>query len=96
MAVNYTGAGGVPAGTVYAAIKVGGFEPGSSMFVPEKGGLKFSQRWAVTFEEGPYERCGPAWGKKKGKPNTRARRGWKLWRRRSTSTSTRRPATSMR
>ena len=28
MAVNYTGAGGVPAGTVYAASKVGGFEPG--------------------------------------------------------------------
>ncbi len=56
MAVNRTGAGGVPPGTVYAAVQAG---PGSPVrvarFNPDGS---FSERW--TFEGSPPdERCGP-------------------------------------
>lgn len=72
LAVNYTGAGGVPKGTVYAAVEVGGgtgqyivrFEPDEN-----SGGMNFVERWRyrtkVSEEEEeaagrpPYERCGP-------------------------------------
>jgi hypothetical protein len=70
MAVNYTGAGGVPAGTIYAATYRAGvyFNPGTriSRFNPDRS---FSENWKVLAkkeeeeEEGagrpPYERCGP-------------------------------------
>jgi hypothetical protein len=62
MAVNYTGAGGVPAGTVYAAtyngiLRIAMYEPRPD------GSLKFSLRWTVNnFEEKLGERCGPALG----------------------------------
>jgi hypothetical protein len=71
MAVNYTGAGGVPAGTIYAAT----FAPGTggepsgvrvSRYNPDRS---FSETWAVISKGGeeenegkgkpPYERCGP-------------------------------------
>jgi hypothetical protein len=62
MAVNYTGAGGVPAGTVYAATGDQG-NPRIAMYVPAPdGGLEFRLGWQVTSSEGPYERCGPALG----------------------------------
>lgn len=61
MAVNVSGAGGVPAGTVYAAVKggihplrVGMFEPGAG------GGLVFKEAWEVNYQEVAYERCGPS------------------------------------
>jgi hypothetical protein len=64
MAVNTTGAGGVPAGTIYAATEsqatIGGglriavFKPNGT------GGLTFSEAWFVNpFAGDPYERCGP-------------------------------------
>ncbi len=56
MAVNYTGAGGVPAGTLYATtldhfglLRVARYNPDGS----------FSEAWQVTGEAGEYERCGP-------------------------------------
>ncbi len=57
MAVNYTGAGGVPVGTLYTAtvpsfgqdIRVARYNPDGS----------FSEAWQVTGEAGAYERCGP-------------------------------------
>jgi hypothetical protein len=63
MAVNSTGAGGVPAGTVFATSTGVGGESGRkervAMFTPTAGGgLAFSQAWSF---EGPgfEERCGP-------------------------------------
>jgi hypothetical protein len=57
MAVNYTGAGGVPAGTVYAAVtstaRVAMYEPLAD------GGLKFAMAWEVNGNGEPYTRCGP-------------------------------------
>lgn len=63
MAVNTTGAGGVPAGTVYAAtysmydslgLRVAVFKPNGV------GGLTFSEAWGVDSLSGePYARCGP-------------------------------------
>jgi hypothetical protein len=57
MAVNYTGTGGVPAGTVYAVgqvpqpsaegVRIARYNPDGS----------FSEAWEVRV--GPYERCGP-------------------------------------
>ncbi len=63
MAVNVDGAGGVPAGTVYA---VGKAEAGTrvAMFIPNGNGLEFRLAWQLTSLEGPYERCGPALGTK--------------------------------
>src|ERR1700761_380102 len=59
LAVNSSGAGGVPAGTLYAATK----NHRIRMFVPQSGGsMKFEESWAVTAEEGAYERCGPLLG----------------------------------
>ncbi len=66
MAVNYTGTGGVPAGTVYAATR--GPSSGTvrvAMFTPKvkpstsELELEFALSWEVTVSEGPYERCGP-------------------------------------
>jgi hypothetical protein len=63
MAVNYTGAGGVPKGTVYAAVRTDFFPLAIAMYVPAAdGGLEFRQRWVVKAGEGAYERCGPALG----------------------------------
>jgi len=69
MAVNYTGAAGVPAGTVYAATRLNAGEPRVAMYSPTldkdlKSGLKFSLSWDVMPLEEPYERCGPALGTK--------------------------------
>jgi len=67
MAVNYTGAGGVPAGTVYAATMAVGLPVRVAMYVPEGEGLRFSRGWEVTPKAGSYERCGPGLGEKEGK-----------------------------
>ncbi len=56
MAVNYTGAGGVPAGTIYA-IGGNGFEAMRlARYNPDRS---FGEAWGVTIKEGPYESCGP-------------------------------------
>lgn len=57
LAVNYTGNGGVPAGTVYAAL---GESPNQiAMYEPSlDGGLEFIQRWEVS-ASAPYAVCGP-------------------------------------
>jgi hypothetical protein len=68
MAVNYTGAGGVPKGTIYAAtfndrlgVPKQGFHV--SMYIPTSaGGLEFAERWEVLAQPGTYERCGPLLG----------------------------------
>jgi hypothetical protein len=65
MAVNYTGAGGVPAGTVYAATKVSPNSARVVMFTPgtpPASELTFSLSWEITNFGGPYDRCGPALG----------------------------------
>lgn len=52
LAVNYTGAGGVPAGTIYAATSyatVVRFNPDGS----------FSERWTFAGNPTPQQRCGP-------------------------------------
>lgn len=63
MAVNRTGAGGVPAGTVYVATR-GPIDAGGILrvmrFDPASGGLAFSESWEVRPVEGAYERCGPS------------------------------------
>ena len=67
MAVNDTGNGGVPAGTVYAARweSVGGAVR-IAMYTPKVNPttsqleLEFALSWEVTVVEGPYGRCGPA------------------------------------
>ncbi|HEX6664981.1 MAG TPA: hypothetical protein VF081_00120 [Solirubrobacterales bacterium] len=59
MAVNYTGAGGVPKGTAYAATRAGGEGIRIAMFTPKAGGcLQFELAWVLTTFEGPYQRCG--------------------------------------
>jgi hypothetical protein len=68
MAVNYTGAGGVPAGTVYAMTR--DLVEGTSkvaMYVPKAGGLEFREAWQVEPGE-PYERCGVPAGLEACKP----------------------------
>ena len=67
MAVNYTGAGGVPAGTVYGMSTVGGNVDRDVYAEVRDGGLQFCQSWKVRGEAGPYERCGPALGVSEGK-----------------------------
>jgi hypothetical protein len=65
MAVNYTGAGGVPAGTVYAATRVSPNPARVVMFTPgapPASELTFSLSWEITTSGGPYGRCGPALG----------------------------------
>jgi hypothetical protein len=64
MAVNYTGAGGVPAGTIYAATYQGSTRV--ARYNPDRS---FSEAWTVESQaaeeqaeakgEEPYERCGP-------------------------------------
>jgi hypothetical protein len=64
LAVNYTGAGGVPTGTVYAAAEWDG-KMFVSAYVPAGAGLSFWERWMVnpsSLEGTGYERCGPALG----------------------------------
>jgi hypothetical protein len=65
MAVNYTGNGGVPKGTVYAVTVTS--EAGNSVvrFEPSGEGLKFVERWGALTEpqentSPPYAICGPA------------------------------------
>ncbi len=55
MAVNATGAGGVPAGTIYAITKEVGQPVRIARFNPNE---ELSEVWEVTALEGPYERCG--------------------------------------
>jgi hypothetical protein len=65
MAVNYTGAGGMPAGTIYAATRLKG-QLRIARYNPDES---FSEAWMVVSEEeeekregkgeDPYERCGP-------------------------------------
>ncbi len=65
MAVNYTGAGGVEPGTVYAATRVSPNPARVVMFTPgatPASELTFSLSWEITNFGGPYDRCGPALG----------------------------------
>ena len=62
MAVNYTGAGGVAKGTVYAVTRLLNTSA-VVMYVPKAGGgLEFAERWELNGAGGPYQRCGPALG----------------------------------
>jgi hypothetical protein len=64
LAVNRAGAGGVPAGTVYA-VRHANAQVAVSMYFPTAGGgLEFQETWVVTEREEPYERCGPLLGTK--------------------------------
>jgi len=64
MAINRTGAGGVPKGTVYAVVgregtlRIARYDPVAEPKAGEPW-LKFAVAWQVNSEEGPYERCGP-------------------------------------
>jgi hypothetical protein len=68
-AVNYTGAGGVPKGTVYAATHANGANR-IARFTPVGSGLKFVERWEIVQPkleklreenlQAPYKICGPA------------------------------------
>jgi hypothetical protein len=67
LAVNRTGAGGVPAGTVYAATLINTQNVRVAMYEPVEaggvtGGLKFEESWEVPWVEESYERCGPLLG----------------------------------
>jgi hypothetical protein len=57
MAVNYTGAGGVPAGTLYA---MSAMEGGLwvAMYEPSAEGMEFREAWRVEGASGSYPRCG--------------------------------------
>ena len=69
LAVNYTGAGGVPKGTVYAATHANGANR-VARFTPTGSGLKFVERWEIVQPssekkreenlEVPFGICGPA------------------------------------
>jgi hypothetical protein len=54
MAVNYTGAGGVPAGTIYTASQAGGVRV--ARYNPDRS---FSESWTFAGSPEPNERCGP-------------------------------------
>jgi hypothetical protein len=77
MTVNYTGAGGVPAGTIYA-VTYGGFSGEIvrvSRYNPDRS---FSETWGVLTEteeanNGKYQRCGP--DGEPARPNCPARSG---------------------
>jgi hypothetical protein len=59
LAVNVAGAGGVPAGTVYAASWFSG-KTKVAMYEPRPDGrLEFVEAWQLEYP-GPYEVCGPA------------------------------------
>lgn len=58
MAVNYTGAGGVPKGTLYEVTRAS-TDMRVAMYVPDGEGLRFAEEWVVTKEGGSYEVCGP-------------------------------------
>ena len=57
IAVNYTGAGGVPKGTLYATSNQSGLR--IARYKPGGESMSFVEAWEVTQEEGPYEHCGP-------------------------------------
>lgn len=61
LAINRTGAGGVPEGTVYGVTRgPAGGDVRVSRYTPKAGGvLEFSETWVVKSLEEPYERCGP-------------------------------------
>ena len=63
IAVNYTGAGGVPVGTVYAVDRDqqhGGFETGAMVMSYEaKGEFRQAWGWGVADDNNEFERCGP-------------------------------------
>ncbi len=58
MAVNYTGAGGVPAGTVYA-VRSGTIEDTRALVSRYNPDGSFSERWSFNGSSEPEERCGP-------------------------------------
>jgi hypothetical protein len=58
LAVNVDGAGGVPAGTLYAASYLGG-ELWIARYQPTEAGMKFVGAWQVKASEGEYQQCGP-------------------------------------
>ncbi len=64
MAVNYTGAGGVPAGTLYAVTRgaAGNTTLRIAQYRPKEGGMEFALGWLIRPVEGEYERCGPLAG----------------------------------
>ena len=57
MAVNYTGAGGVPAGTVYA-VGANSESTRIAMYEPGAEGPRFAEAWQAKTTE-PYAVCGP-------------------------------------
>ncbi len=62
MAVNRTGAGGVPKGTVYAVTERLGNDR-VAMYEPKAGGgMEFVEGWNVVDPEETFERCGPLLG----------------------------------
>lgn len=67
LAVNISGAGGVPAGTLYAAGYILG-ELWISRYEPSGESMKFVEAWEVSPTEGPITRCGPS-----GPKNCKAR-----------------------
>jgi hypothetical protein len=77
MAVNYTGAGGVPAGTVYALgrdLKEG--TKRVAMYVPKAGGLEFKEAWRDPPFAESYERCGVPAGLEACKPRVETPEAW--------------------
>lgn len=67
MAINRTGAGGVPKGTIYAAKQLSSSTSQVAMYEPNATGrLEFAARWPLT-QSDSYERCGPALGVEAGK-----------------------------
>ena len=69
MAVNYTGAGGVAAGTIYAVTAERGGSEAKALIARYRPDRSFGVRWSVLLKnteekreglgESPYERCGP-------------------------------------
>lgn len=63
MAVNRTGAGGVPKGTLYAVTEVGQREQRVAVYEPKSGGgMEFVEGWNVVAPDEKFERCGPLLG----------------------------------
>lgn len=63
MAVNRTGAGGVPKGTLYAVTETLGVADRVAMYEPKAGGgMEFVEGWNVVRLDKEFERCGPLLG----------------------------------
>jgi|GEM_PF-1543571 len=58
MAVNYTGAGGVPAGTIYS-VRSGNTGDSRALVSRYNPDGSFSERWTFDGSSAPDERCGP-------------------------------------